>query len=185
MSTYTASPQSNPNEIKKNHAGKFIAVGLIATVAVIIIIIASGTLSMSTINNSNPNGGNNPKYAPTPHTESVISGSIVVNPDGYYFTGFSVPEDASNPVLQGNFTSAGNSTNNNAVVTVWSQKDFINYLNCQQSTPCYNKDLMPMVNGNINIPLSSGNYFIVFSSASIETKTVSAQIDLTYSKQIF
>lgn len=182
MITCPASPQSNPNGIKKTHTDRFTAVALVATVAVIIVIIASTALSLDAVNNSNPNGGNNLDYVPTPHTESVISGSIVLNPDGYYFTGFSVPEDALNPVLQGNFTSTGNSTNNNAIVTVWSQKDFVNYLDCCQSTPCYNKDLMPMVAGNINVTLSSGQYFIVFGSASVEAKTVSVQIDLTYSK---
>ena len=119
---------------------------------------------------------------PTPHTENVISGSIVANPDGYYFTGFYVPEGALNPVLQGNFTSTGNSANNNAIVTVWSQKEFINYLSCRNSIPCYNKDLFPMAAGNINVTLSSGQYIIVFGSASVEAKTVFAQIDLTYSK---
>jgi hypothetical protein len=39
-----------------------------------------------------------------------------------------------------------------------------------------------MVTGNINVTLSSGQYFIVFGSASMEAKTVLAQIDLTYSK---
>ena len=158
-----------------------IAIGLIATAA-IIVILTSGVLSATSANGSNQNAENNPNHVPTLRTESVVSGSIVANPDGYYFTGFIVPEDALNPVLQGNFTSTGNSTNNAVVVTVWSQKEFINYLSCQNSIPCYNKDLFPMVTGNINVTLSSGQYIIVFGSASVEAKTVFAQIDLTYSK---
>ena len=175
MSAYPASPPQNPNETKKPHTSRYIAVGLMATVAVIIIIIASGAFSSTAENNTN--------CVPTPYTVSVISESIVLNPDGYYFTGFSVPEGALNPILQGNFTSAGNSTNNNAIVTVWSQKEFINWLSCRNCSPCYNRDMMPMVAGKINVTVSSGQYFIVFSSATYkQAKTVTAQIDLTYCK---
>ena len=178
MSTYQALLSANPNKIIKH--GRSIAMGLIAAAA-IIIILTSGVLCVTIANGINQNAGNNPNYVPTPHTENVISGSIVANPDGYYFTGFYVPEDALNPVLQGNFTSTGNSTNNAVVVTVWSQKEFINYLSCRNSIPCYNKDLFPMVAGNINVTLSSGQYIIVFGSVSLEATTVSAQIDLSYS----
>ena len=179
MSTYLALPSPSPNRIIKHHTGRNIAIGLIAIVA-ITIILTSGILCVTLANGSNQNMGSILSYVPGPHTESVISGSIVLNPTGYYFTGFYVPENALNPVLQGNFTSAGNSTNNSVIVTVWSQTNFTNWLDGRQSTPCYNKDLMPMVTGNINVTLSSGEYFIVFSSASMQAKTVSAQIDLTY-----
>ncbi len=149
------------------------------TVAVIITaILTSAILSCTTSNSGNQNI--NPNYAPGAHTQSVISGSIALNPTGDYFTGFNVPENALNPVLQGNFTSTGNSTNNNVVVTVWSQKEFVNYLSSLSSSPCYNKDTFPMTAGNINVTLQSGNYFIMFGSGSIGDKTVSVQIDLTY-----
>jgi hypothetical protein len=183
MSTYPASPQSNPNEIKKTHTGRFIAVRLVATVAVIIIIIAFGALSLGAVNNSNPNEGNNPDYLPTPYTVSVISGSIAVNANSYNYVTFSVPKGALNPVLQGNFTSSGDSQNNNVIVTVMSQTDFVNWQNGRQSSTYYNKDLLPMVTGNINITLPSGTYYIIFGSATyLSPKTVSAQINLIYSK---
>jgi hypothetical protein len=181
MSTYRVLTPPSPNKILNAHTGRNAAIGLIAT-AVIIVILTSGVLCATSANGINKNLGNDPDYVPTPHTVSVISESIVANPNGYYFTGFCVPEDALSPVLQGNFTSTGNSTNNSVIVTVWSQTNFINWLNGRQSTPCYNKDLMPMVTGNINVTLSSGQYFIVFGSASMEAKKVLAQIDLTYSK---
>jgi hypothetical protein len=173
MSTYPASTLPNPNEMKKPHTRKYIAVGLIASVAVIIIIITSG----------NPNGGNNVNYVPTPFTVSVISGSIVVNANSYNYVSFSVPKGALNPVLQGNFTASGSSQNNNICVTVMSQTDFVNWQSGQQSSTYYNKDMLPVVTGNINITLPSGNYCIIFGSATfLQAKTVSAQIDLTYSK---
>ena len=175
MSTYPASALLTPNEAKRLRGGRSIAVGLVATVAaIIVLILVSGVLSMGAVNNLD--------YVPTPHTENVISGSMVLNPDGYFFTGFLVPEDGLNHVLKGNFTATGNSTNNSVIVTVWSQKEFINWLSCKNSIPCYNKDLMPMVTGNINVTVTSGQYLIVFSGASVEAKTVLAQIDLTYSK---
>lgn len=181
MPTRSASPQSNPNEIKKTHKGRFIAVGFLTTVA--IIIIASGAFSLGIVNNSYPNGENNPDYLPTSYNVSVISGSITVNANSYNYVSFSVPKDALNPVLQGNFTASGDSQNNNVIVTVMSQTDFVNWQNGRQSSTYYNKDLFPMVTGNINITLPSGTYCIVFGSATwMQAKTVLAQIDLTYSK---
>jgi hypothetical protein len=166
--------QSKP----KSHFARNLALEVIVAV-MITAIVTSAILSVTTAKGGNPNI--NPICSPGAHTQCVISGSIALNPTGDYFTGFNAPENALNPVLQGNFTSIGNSTNNNVVVTVWSQKEFINYLSGLSSSPCYNKDLFPMSAGNINITLSSGNYFIMFGSGSIGDKTVSVQIDLTYS----
>ena len=176
MSTFSALLPSNPIKIKKTHKGRFIAVGLIVTLAIVITIIASGALSLGTVNN--------PNYHPTSYTIGVISGPITVNSNSYNFVSFFVPEGALNPVLHGNFTSSGDSQNNNVIVTVMSQQDYINWQNGRQSsTYCYNKDLLPMVTGNINITLPSGFYYIIFDSATyLSPKTVSAQIDLTYSK---
>ena len=150
---------------------------------VLVAVIITATLTSAILSSNTANSGNqniHPNYAPSMHTQNVISGSIALNPTGDYFTGFNVPENALNPILQGNFTSIGNSTNNNVIVTLWSQKEFINYLSGLSSSPCYNKDLFPRSAGNINITLSSGNYFIIFGSGSIGDKTVSIQIDLTY-----
>jgi hypothetical protein len=166
------------NSKPKSHFARNLALEVISAV-IITAILTSAILSGTIANSGNQNI--NPNYAPGMHTQNVISGSIALNPTGDYFTGFNVPENALNPVLQGNLISTGNSTNNNVIVTVWSQKEFINYLSGLNSSPCYNKDLFPKAAGNINITLSSGNYFITFGSGSIGDKTVSVQIDLTYS----
>jgi hypothetical protein len=183
MPTFRASAPPSPNETPRPHSGRNIAIGLMATVAIIIIFV-SGAFISSSANSSNSNReNNNPDYVPTPHTVNVISGSIVVNANGCYFVGFCVPEGALNPVLQGNFTSVGNGTNNNVILTVRSQTDFANWLDGRQCSAEYNKDLMPMVAGNINVALPSGiHYIFIDSAAYMQAQTVSAQIDLTYSK---
>ena len=173
--------QALPTQTKskpKSHFARNLTLEVIVAV-MITAILTSAILSGTTANSGNQNI--NPNNAPCMHTQSVISCPIALNSNGLFLTGFNVPENALNPVLQGNFTSIGNSTNNNVVVTVWSQSEFINYLSGHNSSPCYNKDLFPMASGNINVTLSSGDYFIVFGSASMEGKTVSIQIDLTYS----
>ena len=71
------------------------------------------------------------KTLPGAHTINVLTGPISLNPPkGYYFTGFYVPDNAKNPVLQGDFTVVNNSGNySGATLTIWSQQQFINYLN--------------------------------------------------------
>ncbi len=177
MLAFQALPVQTPIKPKSHFARNLVLEVVVAVM--VTAILTSAILSGATTNSGNQNI--NPNYTPAMPIQ-IISGAIVLTPmSGAYFTGFGVPEDALNPVLQGNFTSTGNSTNNNVVVTVWSQKEFINYLSGHDSSPCYNKDLFPMAAGNINVTLSSGNYFIMFGSASVDAKTVSIQIDLTYS----
>ena len=168
MLAFQALPVQTPIKPKRHFARNL-------AVAVVVAVMVTAILTSSILSGAPTNSGNqniNSNYTP----------AIVLTPmSGAYFTGFGVPEDALNPVLQGNFTSTGNSTNNNVVVTVWSQKEFINYLSGHDSSPCYNKDMFTMATGNINVTLSSGNYFIMFGSASLDSKIVSIQIDLTYS----
>jgi hypothetical protein len=175
MLAFQALPTQTQSKPKSHFARNLTLEVLVAVM--ITAILTSAILSGTTANGSNQNINTN--YASGMHTQSVISGSIALNPTGDYFTGFNVPENALNPVLQGNFTSTGNSTDNNVIVTVWSQSEFINYLSGHNSSPCYNKDLFPMAAGNINVTLSSGNYLIMIGSGSIG-ETVSIQIDLTY-----
>lgn len=162
--------------IKTKKYCRNLALAVIAAVTITVILTAQ-IVSVTQANNGSQNI--DPSHVIGPHTHSVISGELVLNSDGYFFTGFYVPDDAQNPVLQGNYTVT-NSTNNVATVTIWSQQEFINYLSNRNSNPCYNKDLMPMPSDNLNLTLSSGQYLILISGASVDTKILQAQIDLTY-----
>lgn len=173
MLTYQA--LSTPNRIIKSHYARNLALAVTAAVA-ITVILTSGILSVTQANAPNQNID---PY-PGPHTQHVISGALVLNPHGYYLTGFYVPDNAQNPVLQGNYAVIQNSTNNNVVVTIWNQQEFTNWINCKSASPCYNKDLFPMVSGDINVTLSSGQYLILISGASVNTEVLQAQIDLNY-----
>jgi hypothetical protein len=156
-----------------------LALAVIAAVT-ITVIITSQIVGVTQVNNDSDRNINT-NHVIGSHKENVISGSIVLNPQGDFFRGIYVPDDAQNAVLQGNFTVT-NSTSANSVSTVviWSQQEFINYLSNHNSSPCYNKDFMPMPSGNINVTLSSGQYLILISGASVDTKILQAQIDLTY-----
>ncbi len=119
-------------------------------------------------------------YAPGQYTQHVLCGSIVLNPDGCYFSGFYVPDNAKSAVLQGNYTVINNSTNSAATMTIWSQKEFLNYLNAQNASPCYNKDMYPMASDNLNLSLPSGQYIILVGSSTVNTNILEAQIDLNF-----
>jgi hypothetical protein len=182
MSPYQASASRNPNKTGKTQTDRNMTIGLMATAAVIIILF-SGALC-SNLASSGSLNGETAGYVPKPYAETVVSGQIVVNAEGFYCVAFVVPEGALNAVLHGSFVSTGNATNRCVMVTVWSSGDFANWLCSRQcSPPEYNKDLMPMVAGNINVTLPSGIHYIYIGSASyMQAQTVSAQIDLTYSK---
>lgn len=176
MFAYQALP-SQTSKITKRYCRNLVLA--VAFVVIITVILTSSLVSVTQANDSSPYLGDPTSGS---HIQNVISGSIVLNPNGYYFTGFYVPGNAKNAVLQGNFTVARNSTNNAAVVTIWSQPEFINYLNCKNASPCYNKGMFPMASDNINVTLPSGQYIILIGSATVNTNILQAQIDLTYNQ---
>ena len=176
MSTYQALPTQTA-KITKRYCGNL---ALAVSVAVVITVILTSCM----VNITQASGGSSSYTNPVPgfHTENVMSGSIVLNPGGYFFRGFYVPDNAKNPILQVNYTVINNSTNSAAIVTIWSQQEFINYLNNHNgASPCYNQDMFPMASDSINVTLASGPYFILVSSATVNTNILQAQINLTYS----
>ena len=177
MQPFNACPTQKPAITKRYCRNLALAVIVAVTITV---ILTSQVVSLTQINND-PNRNINTNHVIGSHTENVISGSIVLNPQGDFFRGICVPDDAQNAVLQGNFTVTNSTSANNVVtVIIWSQQEFINYLNNHNSSPCYNEGFMPMPSGDINVTLSSGQYLILISGASVDTKILQAQIDLTY-----
>ena len=181
MSAFQALPAQTPAPTKEYW--RKLALVVMATVIITVLLtsqIASVTQAGNNGSQHISNRNIDPSHIIEPRTQDAVSGAIVLNPSGYYLTGFNVPEDAQNAVLQGNYVLTDNSTNNAPTVTVWSQQEFINYFSCQNAVPCYNKDFMPMQSDNINITLSSGNYLILISNAGLDAKILQAQIELTY-----
>ena len=168
----TSPPSAVP---RKSHAGRNIGIGLIVLIGIIVIVV----IASANFASNNGNGGNS-LFGPTSHTINVASGSTAVNARTYTGYSFSVPSDASNPVLQGSFTASGGS-GNDIKVYVMDQTDYVNWENNHQAYTNYNSG--QVTTGNINISLSAGTtYNIVFdnSFSLLSSKTVSAQIDLTY-----
>jgi hypothetical protein len=167
-----ASAPSESNKTWKIHAGICIAIAVMLAVAFTVIVTSTLMCSTSEID---------PDYSPTPCLVSVVSGPIAVGANGYNYVVFHVPEGAINPFLEGNFTSTGEGPNNNVIPIVLSQGDFVNWQQGRQYHTYYNRDLFPMVKGWFDVELPSGNYYVVFGSATyMQAKTVWAQIDLTY-----
>ena len=166
------------NQLKTKKYWRNLALAVIVAVAITVFL----TSQIVNVTQANIGSSNDENYSPGAHTINVLTGPISLNPPkGYYFTGFYVPDNAKNPVLQGNFTVVNNSGNySGATLTIWSQQQFINYLNGHNATPCYNKDMFPMTSGAINIILSSGPYFILINSATINATILQAQVSLNF-----
>jgi hypothetical protein len=97
-----------------------------------------------------------------------------------YLTGFNVPDEAKNATLQGKYTVVNNATNNSCTMIIWSQQEFLNYFDCKNAVPCYNRDFMPKESDNFNITLSKGDYLIMIEAGSIDTQVLEAQLYLNF-----
>jgi hypothetical protein len=146
---------------------------VLLVIAVVMAILTSGMLCIG----STHSAPNSDLLITFPYHQEVISGPLVLNPNGYYLTGFLVPEGAKTSTLQGNF-AVSNSSNNGVIITVWSQKEFINYFSCHNAVAFYNQYMVPATSGEINLELASGQYLILFSGASVNLTTVQTQLDL-------
>jgi hypothetical protein len=172
MLAFQAPSTKNPLKTKKY----WLKITLMLAAAVIVTVIL--TAQLANVTQANTNQSMN--YAPGEYSHSVLSRSIVLNPNGYYLTGFNVPDEAKTAVLQGNYTVTNNGTNNNCVMAIWSQQEFLNYFNGQSAVPCYNQYLMPHTADNLNITLSKGNYLIMISPGSVNTQILEAQLVLNF-----
>ncbi|MGD6806214.1 MAG: hypothetical protein ACQCN4_04580 [Candidatus Bathyarchaeia archaeon] len=121
MTEVQNSPKPNPIRTKKYWRNMTLAVAAAVTITVLVTVGIFGG-SHATVNGSNAG-----MYSSGTHSIDVLSGPIALNPKGCFLTGFEVPEGAKNATLQGNYTVVDSANNNSAaVLTVWSQQEFLN-----------------------------------------------------------
>jgi len=139
-----------------------------------------GDFDCAIVNVTHAYTSQNLNYSPGEYSRPVLSGSIVLNPNGYYLTGFNVPDEAKNAVLQGNYTVIKKQHKQHCIMAIWSQQEFLNYFNGQSAVLCYNQYLMPHTTDNLNITLPKGNYFIMINPGSVNTQILEAQLTLNF-----
>ncbi len=150
----------------------------VATAVIVTVILTSSLLhaTPATIQTSSAT-----MFFSGSHRLEVLSGPIVLNSKGCYLTGFEVPEGSKNAVLQGNYTLVNNATSHEAtILTVWSQQEFLNYFSNCNAEPSYNKNLMPMLQDNLNVSLSKGYYLIMISGAGTQNAILEAELILSF-----
>lgn len=164
---------TNPLRTKKY----WLKMTLTVAVAVIITVLLTAQIVITQANSGSQSMGNSPGT----YTRDVLTGPIILNPNGQYLTGFNVPSDAKNAFLWGNYSVVQNSINNNmATMTIWSQQEIINYFSCEDAVPCYNIEMYPMHSDNLNITLSKGNYFILICGGGFDTNVLEANLYLNF-----
>lgn len=149
--------------------------------AVAVAVIITVALTAQIVNVTQANNTSQPfSYAPGVYSQKVLSGQIILNPEGMFVAGFNVPDEARNATLQGEYSVVDNSTNNSCCVIVWSQQEFLNYFGGKSAVPCYNKDFMPRVSDGVDIALSKGNYIVTINAGSIDSKVLNAELYLNF-----
>ncbi len=149
----------------------------VAAAVILTVIVTSSIVNVTQAKSQTANS----MFTSGSHTVELLSGPIVLNSNGCYLTGFEVPNGAKNSVLQGNYTVKNNATSHKAaIVTVWSQQEFLNYFGNKNAEPCYNKNLMPLPQDSLSIPVSEGYYLIMVSSAGAQNAVMETELTLTF-----
>ena len=149
---------------------------IIAVVVVLIILIIGVPFALGFYSGVSGNGG----IYPSSHSVSIVSGSVAVNANSYTSYQFSVPSGATNVVVSGTFTASGGS-GNDIRVYIMTQTDFTNWQNGHQANAYYNSGQVTTDTPNVSLPAGQ-TYVLVFDNtySLLSSKTVSAQISLTY-----
>lgn len=147
--------------------------------AAVIITVMLTTQIVNAINTENISQSFD--NSPGTYIRDVLIGPIILNPNGQYLTGFNVPDDAVQATLWGNYSVVQNSSNNNmATMTIWSQKEFLNYFSDQNAMPCYNKDMYSMTSDRLNITVTKGNYIILICGGGWDTNVLETNLYLNF-----
>jgi hypothetical protein len=149
----------------------------VATAVIITVMLTTQIVNAINTENISQSFDNSPGT----YTYDVLTGPIILNTKGQYLTGFNVPDDAVEATLWGNYSVGQNGTySNTATMTIWSQKEIINYFSGKSAVPCYNKDMYSMKSDSLNITLTKGNYIILIGGNSFNTSVLEANLYLTF-----
>ncbi len=117
-----------------------------------------------------------------PHTATIAGGSFTVEASHYSYYRFTVPQDATDIVVNGHFSVSGGSGNDIEVYLI-SENDFVNWQNNHQAKTYYNSH--KVTQDDINVRLSNpGTYYLVFNNnfSLFSSKAVQASVTLHYNQ---
>jgi hypothetical protein len=174
MFAFQALPQQ-PNPLKAKKYWRKIA-PLIAVAVIATVLLTSQIANVMQANNTSQLCS----YSPGVYSQKVLSGQVVLNPKGMYVVCFNVSDEAKNATLQGKYAVVENSTNSSCCMIVWSQQEFLTYLDCRSAVPCYNKYFMSRASDSMDIALSKGNYFITVEAGSVYSQVFDVQLYLNF-----
>jgi zinc-ribbon domain len=173
-------PQPSPYHVSKpihnSHAGRNIAIGVLALIFVSFIIAFAASSYLDSLNSS---GGGNGIFQTT-HTTNIVNGLVTVNAGTYETYTFTVPSGASNVQVSGSFTASGGS-GNDVRIFILAQSDFVNWAN-GHSSQCYYQSGQTST-GTISASLpTSGTYVLVYDNtfSVFSQKNVNTEVDVSY-----
>jgi hypothetical protein len=169
-----AQPTPNRNPLKSKKYWRNLAI-TVSAIIIITVVITSQAVNVTEAGSAAPT-----VYEPGDYTQKVLSGNITLNTVGLFMSGFNVPEEAKLPTLVGNYSVTGNGTKNIASMTIFSQAEFINYLNQKDSIPCYNSEFKSYSSDTLNVTLTKGNYIILIGGVRSGLETFESDISLNF-----
>ena len=113
------------------------------------------------------------------HTQQLVTPAFIVNAGSYVYWEINVDESMRNFKVKGRFTASGGS-GNDIYAFITDSDGFVNFKNGHQFRVWY--DSRKVTIGNLDVQLSPGSYYLVFSNrmAWISNKAVNADINFSY-----
>jgi hypothetical protein len=146
----------------------------------LLLVIVVGLFAFRMVQ-SNNTGVPSTTIFKSPHSVSLVSSPVVVEPVHRMSYRFNVTSDMQNVTLVGHFTAQGGFGNDIRVVVV-SEDDFLNWQNGHASRSYYDSKKTTAGNFSVRLPSSSTGYRLVFdnSFSLVSNKTVDVEAKLQF-----
>lgn len=114
---------------------------------------------------------------PSQREAPILTEAFTIAPERYTWFRFGVPESGGNVV--GRFRASGGS-GNDVEAYILDEDGFENFKNGHRVQTYYNSGRVTVA--NINVPLSSGTYYLIFSNtfSAVSNKAVNGRVALRY-----
>ena len=116
--------------------------------------------------------------------QNVLGGSFIVEPGKYKTFTVAVTLAMKNPLVEGNFTATGGSSNDIEVL-VLEESQYLNWQNGHNFEAAYNSGRVTAGKLKVQLPQEPGTYCVVFSNlfSWITNKAVVADVKLQYDQR--
>lgn len=186
LSDETLERTPTPNSVSTKglkSLGRTVGVATLLVLAVFFVLDTEGNLSKSKTDSATVARAASGEFRYVPITQKLASGQIVVRAGGHVRYTINITPDMHDPIISGNFSAAGGSSNDISAV-IADEIEFTNWINGHEANVYWGTSGRKTV-GKFEVRLRPGLYYLGISNqfSVVSDKYVFLDVDLRYQRR--